>query len=154
MADGSPFRFQTANESAGFLLWKLTALWQRRLATVFSEFEITQTQYAILASLRWFEEQGTDTSQSALATHAGLEAMTLSKAIRQLEFAGHVQRKPARHDSRAVHVRLSAKGRALTGAAIKQVEQADEDFFGALNSRQQASYRALVITLIAGNAPV
>ena len=48
MADSSSFKYKKADDSAGFLLWKITALWQSKLAEVLREFGITQTQYAIL----------------------------------------------------------------------------------------------------------
>ncbi len=48
MSDASPFKHANANDSARFLLWKLTALWQRRLAVVFDTAGITQTQFAIM----------------------------------------------------------------------------------------------------------
>jgi len=34
MAEGSPFKHEQADDSPGFLLWKLTALWQEKLAGV------------------------------------------------------------------------------------------------------------------------
>jgi len=66
MADSSPFKYEKADDSAGFLLWKITALWQSRLTEVLGEFGITQTQYAILASLKWFEEKKEPTTQAHL----------------------------------------------------------------------------------------
>jgi len=53
MPESSPFKYEKVDDSAGFLLWKITALWQRKLTVVLSEYGITQTQYAMLASLRW-----------------------------------------------------------------------------------------------------
>ena len=70
MSDQSPFKHAKADDSAGFLLWKLTALWQRKLRVVFDGFGITQTHYALLASLRWFEEHREPTTQALLARHA------------------------------------------------------------------------------------
>jgi hypothetical protein len=64
LADASPFKHAKADDSAGFLLWKLTALWQQHLAVVFDEAGITQTQYAIMASLRWFADQHQTTTQT------------------------------------------------------------------------------------------
>jgi DNA-binding MarR family transcriptional regulator len=148
VADASPFRHATPDDSAGFLLWKLTALWQRKLALVFDSFGITQTQYAIMASLRWFEEHREPTTQTLLAEHARLEPMTLSKAIRKLEERDLVVREQSVADSRAVAVRLTAKGRRLTRKAVVAVEAADEEFFGRLSPRQLETYKALAIALI------
>jgi MarR family transcriptional regulator for hemolysin len=147
----SPFKHGEADASPGFLLWKITALWQRRLAQVLGEFAITQTQYAILASLRWFEEQREPPTQAHLVEHAKIDKMTLSKAIRKLEEDGLLVREPAPEDSRAVSVRFTARGRKLVQQAVVAMEGADDEFFSALGERQLADYKALTRKLIAGN---
>ena len=152
MADTAPFRHADADASPGFLLWKVTALWQRRLAALLESFGITQTQYAILASLRWLEERQQPTTQTDLAQHAKLEKMTLSKAIRRLEADGLVRRTPSSSDGRATQVRLSAKGRKLTDAAIVAVEAADDAFFASYSAAELATYRESMIALIAANS--
>lgn len=153
MADATPFRYASADDSPSFLLWKVTALWQQELARVFDGFGITQTQYAILASLRWFEEHEEPTTQIALATHARIEQMTLSKAIRKLADDGLVTRVAAEHDARAITVRPTTKGRRITEKAIVAVEQADEDFFGRLDARSLDSFKSTMSRLIDANTP-
>jgi MarR family transcriptional regulator, transcriptional regulator for hemolysin len=147
----SPFKHGEADASPGFLLWKITALWQRRLAQVLGELGITQTQYAIIASLRWFEEQHEPPTQAHLVEHAKIDKMTLSKAIRKLEDDGLLMREPSPDDSRAVSVRFTAKGRKLVQQAVVAIERADDEFFSALGERQLADYKALTRRLIAGN---
>ena len=49
----SPFSVEEANDSSGFLLWQVTALWQRRVAEALRPHELTQVQYALLSSLHW-----------------------------------------------------------------------------------------------------
>jgi MarR family transcriptional regulator for hemolysin len=151
MADASPFRHAKADDSAGFLLWKLTALWQEKLGLVFDRLGITQTQYAIMASLRWFEEGGAATTQAIVAEHARIEPMTLSKAIRKLEDDGLVVREQSAADGRAIAVRLTAKGRKLTQKAVVAVETADDELFGRLSARQLETYKSLVVALIERN---
>ncbi|HSI53870.1 MAG: MarR family winged helix-turn-helix transcriptional regulator [Ramlibacter sp.] len=149
----SPFKHAEADESPGFLLWKITALWQRRLGEVLGGLGITQTQYAIIASLRWFEEQGEPPTQAHLVEHARIDKMTLSKAIRKLEDDGLILREPAPEDSRAVNVRFTARGRKLVQQAVVAIERADDEFFSALGERQLADYKALTRRLIAGQGP-
>jgi len=151
MPDRAPFKFQRADDSPGFLLWKLTTLWQQRLADVFDEFGITQTQYAILASLRWFEEQGEPPSQAHLVAHAKIDKMTLSKAIRRLEEDGLVRRVPSATDSRAVDVGFTAKGRRVVEQAIVAVERADDEFFGVIPARRVDEFKSLVRAIISAN---
>src|SRR5690348_17314410 len=124
MSERSPFR-RHADESPGFLLWKVTSLWQSRLGAVLATCGITQTQYAILASLRWFEDRGEPPTQTHLVEHAKIEKMTLSKAVRALEDDGLLAREQSTQDSRAVNVRFTAKGRRLVERAIVAIEEAD-----------------------------
>ena len=152
MADASPFRHEEADDSPGFLLWKITALWQRTLAGVLGHFGITQTQYAILASLRWREERKLPATQTDLAEHAKLDKMTLSKAIRRLEDEGVVKRAPSSSDGRATDVRLTAKGRNMTQAAIIAIEDADDAFFASLSAAELAAYKGVVTALVAANS--
>ena len=90
-------------------------------------------------------------TQAHLVEHARIEKMTLSKAIRKLEDAGLLQRDPSPHDSRAVHVRFTAKGRRLVARAVVAVEDADDAFFGCLPATQLAQYKAVARALVAGN---
>lgn len=148
MVDSSPFKHASPDHSPGFLLWKITALWQKKLAGVLAEFGITQTQYAILASLKWFEEHGESTSQMHIADHARIDKMTFSKAIRKLENDGLVLRSPSSRDSRAVNVEFSSQGRAVIQRAVAAIEQADDEFFSCLSESQLEAYKLLTISVI------
>jgi len=151
MPDPSPFKYGKADDSAGFLLWKITALWQRKLAEVLSEFGITQTQYAMLASLKWFEEKKEPTTQAHLVEHAKIDKMTISKAIRRLEDDGLVLREGSSTDNRATNVRFTAQGRKVIQKAIVAIENADEEFFSCLTEKQLAAYKSLTSSVIANN---
>ena len=152
MSEASPFRHARADDSPGFLLWKLTALWQQKLAQVLDGHGITQTQYAILASLRWFEEQGEPPTQAHLAGHTRIDKMTLSKALRRLEAQRLVKRTASKQDSRAVEVAFTARGRRLIPQAVVDIETADAEFFGRLGVRDLATYQALTAALITANS--
>jgi MarR family transcriptional regulator for hemolysin len=152
VTEASAFRHARADDSPGFLLWKLTTLWQQRLGLVLDEHGITHTQFVILASLRWFEEQAEPPTQSHLAEHTHIDKMTLSKAIRKLEEGSLVKRRPSRSDSRAVTVAFSARGRRLITQAVAQIEAADAQFFSRLGVHDLAAYQALTAALISGNS--
>jgi len=152
MSKSSPFKYEKADESAGFLLWKITALWQRKLADVLGVLGITQTQYAILASLRWFEEKREPTTQAHLVEHTKIDKMTVSKAIRKLEENNLVLRSSSSSDGRTTNVRLTVQGRRLTQKAVVVIENADEEFFSCLIKGQLGTYKSLISTIIANNS--
>jgi MarR family transcriptional regulator, transcriptional regulator for hemolysin len=151
MPESSPFKYEKADGSAGFLLWKVTALWQRKLSVVLDEFGMTQTQYAMLASLRWFEKQEEPTTQAHLVEHTKIDKMTVSKAIRKLEKEGFVLREPSPSDSRAINVQFTAQGRKTIQKAIVAVESADEAFFSCLTEEQLEAYKYLTSSIVSSN---
>lgn len=151
MAKPSPFKYEKADDSAGFLLWKITILWQRRLGEVLAQLGITQTQYAILASLKWFEERKEPTTQTHLVDHAKIDKMTVSKAVRRLEVNGWIARAESPLDNRATNVRFTARGRKLVQKAIVAIEEADEAFFSCLTGKQLETYKSLTSKVIADN---
>jgi DNA-binding MarR family transcriptional regulator len=154
MSNDSVFQYEKADDSAGFLLWKITALWQQKLAAVLGALEITQTQYAIMASLKWFEEHGEPATQGHLVEHTKIDKMTVSKAIRKLETAGFITRTTSTVDTRAVDVEFTAFGRKQIRKAIVAVENADEAFFAHLTRDELKVYCQLTLAVIAGNSPV
>jgi MarR family transcriptional regulator, transcriptional regulator for hemolysin len=151
MAESSPFKYENADDSAGFLLWKITALWQRKLAEVLGEFGITQTQYAILASLKWFEEKMEPTTQTHLVEYTKIDKMTVSKAIRKLEDDGLVVRVQSSSDNRATNVGFTAHGKKIIHKAIVAIENADDAFFACLSEKQMEAYKLFTSIVIANN---
>ncbi|MDH4273979.1 MAG: MarR family winged helix-turn-helix transcriptional regulator [Gammaproteobacteria bacterium] len=151
MTKASPFRHADADESAGFLLWKITALWQQKLAQALDMFGITQTQYALLASLRWFEEKGLPTHQSSLAAHTKIDKMTVSKSIRKLEASGLIKRAPSSIDNRSTDVKFTLAGKKLIERAISAIEDIDDIFFSHLGDSRLSEYKILTKLLISSN---
>lgn len=107
------------------------------------EFKITQTQYAILASLLWFQRHNTPTTQAHLVEHTKIDKMTLSKAVRKLQTNGLVAREASPTDHRAIHVGFTESGYQVILKAIIAIEAADEEFFGGLSDQQLASYKEI-----------
>jgi DNA-binding MarR family transcriptional regulator len=119
---------------------------------VLKEFGITQTQFALLASLKWFEEHAERPTQSHLAAHTRIDKMTVSKAIKKLEALGMVTRHEIDADKRANTVHFAALGRQIVGKAIAGVEDADDAFFGALTKADLDEYKRLSLCVIRSNA--
>lgn len=151
MSNSSPFKHDAADDSIGFLIWKMTTLWQRKLILVLKKFGITQTQFAILASLRWFQDKEKLATQTNLVEHTKIDKMTLSKAIRKLELNGLVERSSSVLDARNTNVQLTTEGESLIVKAIFAVENTDDDFFSCLTESQLKHYKSLTSLLIKSN---
>jgi len=62
-----------------------------------------------------------------------------------------IHREPSDSDSRAILVRLTAKGRKLIQQAIVAVEHTDDEFFSDLTAHQLITWKRLAISLINSN---
>lgn len=125
-----------SNDSVGFTLWKLTTLWQRNLADVLASYDITQTQFAILASMLAFEKAKEDVSQAILVADTNIDKMTISKSVRSLQAKKLVRIKKSKTDKRANNLELYAKGKTIAKEAVVAVRKADKKFFAGATQAQ------------------
>lgn len=136
MVSDTPFSAEEAHDSPGFLLWQVTSLWQRRISAALRPHDLTQVQFALLASILWLAQRQPAISQVALARHAKLDVMMTSQVLRTLEGRGLITRDVHPEDPRAKALSLTRAGTTLAWLAIPVVEQADREFFAALGKRQ------------------
>ena len=113
----------------GFLMWRATNAWQRAQRTALEAFGLTHVQYALLATLA-ADDAKKGLSQAEISARSGVDPMTTSQVIRNLEDKlGLVVRTPSPDDKRAQRVTLNSNGRSTFRKAQPKVEKADADFF-------------------------
>ncbi|MEO6085880.1 MAG: MarR family transcriptional regulator [Umezawaea sp.] len=130
-------------ESPGFLLWRVTLAWQRAMRAALAPHDLTHVQFVLLAALWWLEDHSGPPSQQRLADQAGTDPMMTSQVIRKLADRDLVQREPDPQDARAKLLHVSPSGRKLLKKALKDVEQADADYFAALGQAAPDFLRGL-----------
>jgi MarR family transcriptional regulator, organic hydroperoxide resistance regulator len=126
-----PFGFASPYQSPGFLLWRVSGAWQRRIRDALLELDLTHAQFVFLAVLAWQDQ----CTQVELAQTIGADVMTTSSLARNLEQRGLLTRSPAKNDARAKVLRLSSSGLALVQKAVPLVEKSDLEFFAALEQQ-------------------
>lgn len=137
-------RFGSPEQSPGFLLWRATLSWQRRVRTALAPHGLTHVQFVLLACLWWLGEQaGEAPTQARLAAQAGTDPMMTSQVLRKLEARGLLERRADRGDTRVRRLRLTTAGRDLTARAVDEVERTDVAYFAPLGGRQDALVAAL-----------
>ena len=146
----SAFQFQSPNESAGFLLWQVSNLWQRRLNAGLRQVGLTHVQFVLLAGIEWLSYSQAYVTQVQLAAHAQADVMMTSNVLRSLEKKGFVSREIHPMDTRAKCVILTEAGRDVFLNAVKIVDQIDDDFFSVLNDRI-SDFNALLVELVGQN---
>jgi DNA-binding MarR family transcriptional regulator len=150
MSERAPFSFEDADDSTGFLLWQVTAIWQRAVAAALRPHGLTQVQYALLASLLWLSGQEEWITQTMLARSTKLDMMMVSQVLRAMEARGLIERHPHPTDTRAKVLSLTEAGKETTRKAIPDVERADADYFHALGAGR-GQFNASLLALIVSN---
>lgn len=120
-------------DSPGFLLWRTTLRWQRRVTAALRPLELTHVQFVLLAAVWWLSDQadgpGRLPSQREVASHAEVDVMMTSQVVRGLEARGLLTRASDPGDARVRRLTVTDTGRRLAEQAVAVVEAADADFF-------------------------
>jgi len=144
------FHFKSPNDSPGHLLGQLTMFWQRKQKKVLDPLDLTHTQFVLLAALGWLSKKNNAVTQVDIANQSNADRMMVSKVLRTLEEKGFITRQEHETDTRAKTIRLTTKGEAVLQKAIKNVENADLDFFSALETKL-SSFNSNMLKLIDKN---
>jgi DNA-binding MarR family transcriptional regulator len=137
MVKESAFSVEKPKDSLGYLLWKNTTIWQRRIKAALIPYDISHAQFVIMAVVRWFFENNIDPTQVRIAHLSGLDKMTISKSLKKLAAMNLVSRAEDAHDTRAKTVILTTKGNKLIEKLVAVVDDIDERFFGVLTNKEQ-----------------
>lgn len=128
------FSVEKAEESSGFLLWQVTNLWQREIKKALEPFDLTHSQFVLLASIHWMTLHKQDVTQILLSSHTKIDPMTTSTVLRTLQKKGLLQRQEHLTDTRAKTVEITDNGKKIIKHAIKTVETFDKTFFQTLGN--------------------
>jgi DNA-binding MarR family transcriptional regulator len=127
-----PSKFKRPEDSPGFLLWRVTNSWQRRIRHKLKELELTHVQFVLLTATEWLNNAELSTTQANVARFAHTDVMMTSQVIRTLERKGLVTVEADFADTRAHLLKVTPAGHRLVKRALDLVEDADERFFGPL----------------------
>jgi DNA-binding MarR family transcriptional regulator len=141
------FSIEKAEESTGFLLWQVTNLWQREIKKALEKYDLTHSQFVLLASIHWLTLDKQSVTQILLSNHTKIDPMTTSTVLRTLQSKGLIKRQEHETDTRAKTVGLTELGIKNIKQAINTVEQFDKLFFGSLDNETKDFNGKLTILL-------
>jgi len=142
------FSFEKAEDSSGFLLWQVTNLWQREIKKALEKYDLTHSQYVLMASTHWLALNNQDVTQVLLSSHTKIDPMTTSTVLRTLQTKGLLKRQEHITDTRAKTVGLTDNGKKIIKQAVKTVEAFDKDFFSAIGSKTN-TFNSQLLALLA-----
>ncbi len=129
------FRNENADDSSGLLLWQVSNLWQRKLKECLISFNLTHSQFVLLASMYYFEEKSIELNQIRLSEHTKIDPMNTSSILENLLKRKLIKKKVSKLDSRAKSIYLTDEGKKLAIETIPIVEDFDSKFFGRVSKK-------------------
>lgn len=146
-ASDNTFKVEKPEESTGFLLWQVTNLWQRSIKKALEPYDLTHSQFVLLASTHWLRLHAQEVTQIVLSNHTKIDPMTTSTVLRTLQQKGLLVRQEHQTDTRAKTVALTEAGIQIVKEAVVAVEQFDHAFFSVLDKELGGLNSSLLILL-------
>lgn len=125
-------RYKEAENSPGFLFWKVHLLWKRKVEAALAKHDLTHAQFVLLAGIGYLAKDGAVVTQHDLAKLTFCDVTMTSQVIRTLEKKELIMRIQKEGDTRAKYPTVTPHGLKRLQSAMKSVEDIDEKFFGAL----------------------
>ncbi|RKJ72736.1 MarR family transcriptional regulator [Butyricicoccus sp. 1XD8-22] len=137
-------------ESIGLLFWQSSMLWQRKIKQILQSYNLTHTQFVILAVIEELSEQDICITQKRISDFSMIDVMTVSSTVRLLEKKGLIYRLPHKTDTRANSISNTEKGKICLKQAVIDVEGIDRTFF--FNSDEEnAQFKNMLSQLLSKN---
>ena len=130
------FSVDRPEQSLGFVFWKTTLQWQRKITEGLKPLDMTHVQFVLMAGIGWLENENDEVTQTMLASHAEVDVMMTSKVLRALESKSWVQRNLHSTDTRAKSLSLTRQGKHQLKKALIIVEDIDKQFFSAIKKNK------------------
>lgn len=141
----------SAEESPGFLLWRVSTLWRRSIEAVLKPLGLTHPQFVILATTAYLTRTGEKASQADIGRKAALDPNTTSQILRSLETKRLIERSETSNE-RSKYPVLTAAGAKSLAKAMPAVENADATFFASVNLKGSQILKTLQILARAENS--
>ena len=133
-------------KSIGLLFWQSSMLWKRDINKILVNFDITHTQYVILAVIFHLDKSGEKTTQKKISNISMIDTMTISKTVRLMQVKKLIVRTEDPQDSRAKIMKITKTGMETLEKAIPAVESIDKNFF-MLSNKELGNFMDLMTKL-------
>jgi len=111
------------------LLWRIFKLLIKNKWCALVKVDLTCSQFDILFAILYFSLNRTEIIQISLSERTGIDPMTTSTILRNLERKGLVARRRSTTNTRTVLVNLTDKGMKLLEEATKQIKSSCEKIY-------------------------
>lgn len=121
--DNKCFNLGNPNDDIGYLMWRITKIWQRGKNRILDEFGLTGPQLELLGAIYHMSRFKIETTQIVLSQETDIDPMTTSTILRNLQKKGLISRRESTTDTRARIVEVTKSGSDLFEKAIIKVKK-------------------------------
>ena len=114
----------------GFVLWRISARYQREVDRALAQTNLTNLQFITLALVAWLCREDSPVTQIELARSAGIHPMQISQTLKALETKRMVSRRKSESDTRAKRVKVTSSGLQSLQDALPKVMEVQKRLFG------------------------
>lgn len=123
-------QFNKAEDSPGFVFWRVSNLHQWHQRQALKKLDLTPTQFSVLACYAYLADHlGTDVTQADVCKHSSMDKMHVSDITRALIKKKFLKKKKREQDLRSFGLSLTEEGIAASQASVRIIEKIDRDFF-------------------------
>ncbi|MCX8725086.1 MarR family winged helix-turn-helix transcriptional regulator [Lactobacillus sp. B4007] len=122
--------------SLGLSFAKVYNKWHKQIKDALQAIELTHPQFIVLASLAYLSQDEVEVNQVALSRQSGIDVMTVSTILKNLEKNNLVKREVSLTDTRAKTIKMTATGMEKVNEATPIIEKIDQEFFAVLGDKQ------------------
>ena len=131
-----PFKFLKNEDNSGFLLWKVSYMWQQEQRRVLLKYHnISQMDYVILSSTYYLTVTEQKITPTILSRHTKIATVSVAQLLKSLEERKLIERYSKEHDGKSRFVRVSELGLDVLKKAIITVEAFDDRFFKVISTK-------------------
>lgn len=126
------------------LMWMVTKLLAKKKKMILDEFDLTCSQFDILAAIYQQSKHNDEIIQISLSEITQIDPMTTSTILRNLQKRGLIKRERGLVNTRTVEVELTQSGKDLYNQSQQKIEKMKHDIYHSVDERQ---FTSILLTL-------
>lgn len=133
------------NLDVDLLIGHVFKLWVRNRKQMLDEFKLTAPQYDVLSAIYHLSGIKEEIIQMDLSEITGIDPMTVSTILRNLEKNGMITRIRGTVDTRVVYIELTDRGKSFHGKAFSKISSCYDSLYRSIDGKNLTG-QLLVLT--------
>jgi len=132
------------NTNVDSLIGHVFKLWMRSKKQILDEFGLTGPQFAVLSAIYYLGKYKNDIIQIDLSEETGIDPMTTSTILRNLEKNNMITRVRGTINTRVIYIELTDKGSTLFHMASSKMASCCDDLYRNIDAQNFTSQLLLL----------